>query len=86
MTVHLAHDLDADALYITVSDQPVARTICIDDCIMVDVDAAGHPVGIEVISPGRRLDDEADIRAALASKAEAGDDIPMEVLFDELGL
>lgn len=53
MSVRLAHDLNADALYITLTDVPVARTIEIDPCTMVDVDANGQPVGIEVISPRR---------------------------------
>lgn len=53
MSVQIAHDLDADALYITLSDEPVARTVDIEDCTMVDLDADGNLVGIEVISPRR---------------------------------
>ncbi|WP_067471559.1 DUF2283 domain-containing protein [Actinomadura hibisca] len=45
------YDFDANALYITLSDAPTARTVEIDPETMVDLDAAGKPVGIEVIAP-----------------------------------
>ncbi len=49
------HDLDADALYIEIADGKVARTLEVgsDPCTMVDLDADGKLIGIEVISPGR---------------------------------
>lgn len=48
--MQLAYDLDADALYIRVTDQPVARTVDIDLETLVDVDASGRLVGIEVVT------------------------------------
>ena len=51
--IRQTYDLDADALYITVTDARVARTVEIDRGTLVDVDAAGGVVGIEVISPER---------------------------------
>lgn len=51
--MRLTHDLDADALYITISDQPVTKTLEVDDETMVDVDANGDIVGIEVITVNR---------------------------------
>lgn len=45
------YDGDADALYYRLSGEPVARTVSIGDRVMVDVDAAGQAVGIEVLSP-----------------------------------
>jgi uncharacterized protein YuzE len=48
--MRLKYDLDAGALYITLAGRPVARTRDIDDNTSVDMDAAGEPVGIEVIS------------------------------------
>jgi len=48
-----AYDLDAQALYIKVSDHPVARTAEIDTGTLVDVDAAGDVVGIEVLNFAR---------------------------------
>jgi uncharacterized protein YuzE len=53
MGMRLAHDLDADALYITLTDTKIVRTVEIDEGTMVDVDAVGRVVGIEVISPQR---------------------------------
>ena len=47
------YDRDADALYVTFSSEPVAATHRVEDLTMVDVDAQGRMVGIEVIAPGR---------------------------------
>lgn len=46
-------DLDANALYVRLSDQPVARTVQIDEGTLVDLDDKGAVVGIEVIQPQR---------------------------------
>jgi uncharacterized protein YuzE len=48
--MRLKFDLNVGALYIRLSDQPVARTREIDDNTNVDVDVDGGVVGIEVIS------------------------------------
>lgn len=48
------YDLDADALYIELYDRVVARTVQIDSGTLVDLDAAGMLLGIEVIHPQRR--------------------------------
>lgn len=48
--MRLDYDLDADALYIKVTDNPVARTVDVDTETLVDEDADGRLVGIEVIS------------------------------------
>lgn len=45
------YDGAADALYYQLSHEPVARTVSVGDRVMVDVDAAGQAVGIEVLSP-----------------------------------
>ncbi len=50
MSVRIDYDLDADALYVTLSDRGVAETLEIDEETHVDVDSAGRPTGIEVIS------------------------------------
>ncbi|HEY9371028.1 DUF2283 domain-containing protein [Streptomyces sp.] len=47
------HDLDADALYVTITSEPVTATHSIEDLTTVDVDAQGQLVGIEVIAPDR---------------------------------
>ena len=54
MTMHLCYDLEANALYVGLaSEGTVARTHTIDEGTMVDVDAQGTVVGIEVINPHR---------------------------------
>lgn|SRR5487761_1317526 len=51
--IRQSYDLSANALYITVTDLKVARTVEIDAGTLVDVDAAGFLVGIEILSPQR---------------------------------
>jgi len=48
-----SHDLDAAAMYITLSGHAIARTAEVDDATMVDLDADGHVAGIEVIGRER---------------------------------
>lgn len=48
--MELQFDLDTDALYISLSDAPVARTRPLGDNTAVDLDASNGVVGIEVIS------------------------------------
>ncbi|MFD5912472.1 DUF2283 domain-containing protein [Streptomyces massasporeus] len=66
--VELSYDLDADAMYLHVSDAPVVRTVEVDSGTMVDVADDGKVVGIEIITPARdwpidRLLAEFDISA-----------------------
>lgn len=51
--IRQSYDLDAKALYITVREAAIDRTEEIDSGTMVDLDAAGDIVGIEVINPDR---------------------------------
>lgn len=48
-------DPDADAAYVAVSGAEVARTEEVGDGILVDYDAEGRPVGIEVLSVRSRV-------------------------------
>jgi len=50
--VKQAYDAHANALYITLAEGEVARTPQIDDGTMVDLDADGGLLGIEVLAPG----------------------------------
>jgi uncharacterized protein YuzE len=47
--VRIDYDLDAHALYVTITADPVASTVAIDDGTNVDLDQAGGIVGIEVV-------------------------------------
>ena len=68
----LTYDNEADALAIHVTDGIVDRTVEIEPGTLVDVDAAGHVLVIEVIQPGRRwsLEDVLD-RFELSEADEA---------------
>lgn len=46
------YDLSVNALYLKLAEGTVARTREIDDGTMVDLDAAGRLLGIEVLAPG----------------------------------
>lgn len=46
----------ADALYITFTTQPVARTRALDDLRNLDLDAGGEVVGIEFLQASDGLD------------------------------
>ena len=48
-----SYDHDADALYIEITDSPVAGTRQFDEGTMVDLDASGEVVGIEILRPAR---------------------------------
>lgn len=43
------YDITADAVYINVSKAKVARTIKTEERFLVDVDARGNVVGIEIL-------------------------------------
>jgi uncharacterized protein YuzE len=50
-----AYDQDADALYVALldEDEPVSRSVELDEGTLVDLDRFGHVIGIEVIRPAR---------------------------------
>jgi uncharacterized protein YuzE len=52
--MRLEYDLDVGALYIALTESPVARTREHGDNANVDLDAGGNVVGIEVISAAHR--------------------------------
>lgn len=86
------YDSEADALYVRLTDGPVARSIEFGDCVVVDLDGAGRPRGVEIISPGYpfagylrlaerrvRIDASAVTAAAVASVAAADRTVHVEV-------
>jgi uncharacterized protein YuzE len=52
--MRLEYDLNVGALYISLTSEPVSRTVEVGDNAAVDLDAAGRIVGIEVISTAGR--------------------------------
>ncbi len=59
--MRLKVDQQADTLYLTLSEQPAARTEEIAPGILVDYDAHDHMVGIEVLYLSKRAP-QADLR------------------------
>lgn len=49
-------DTDADALYVTLREGSVASQLLLSDRLIVDVDAAGTPLGVEVLAVSRGWD------------------------------
>ncbi len=49
----VTYDQQADALYIELDDAPVSRTVHIDRGTLVDLDAQGRLIGVELIRPAR---------------------------------
>jgi uncharacterized protein YuzE len=62
MPLSSSHDLEADALYVTISSGPVARTVELDNGTLADLDLDGRPVGLEVIHPRREWPIDAFVR------------------------
>ena len=52
--IRQSYDLDADALYIRLTSRKVARTAEIDAGTLVNLDADGGIVGIEVLQLARK--------------------------------
>lgn len=48
--MRLKYDLNVGALYVRLTDQPVARTREVDDNTFIDLDKDGRVIGIEVVS------------------------------------
>lgn len=86
------YDSEADALYIRLTDEPLARSAEFGQNVIVDLDAEGRPRGVEVIAPGHpfarelaraaarfRMDAEALTAAVAASVAAADRTVTLEV-------
>lgn len=49
MNPTLTYDREANALYLRFSTNPIAETIAFSESVYLDVDAAGEPVGLEIL-------------------------------------
>ncbi len=47
--MEINYDIMADAVYIAVSKEKIARTIKTNERFLIDVDAAGNAVGFEIL-------------------------------------
>ena len=47
--IRVKHDPEVDAVYVTLRNGDVARTVEVTDSIYMDVDGFGHPLGIEFL-------------------------------------
>jgi uncharacterized protein YuzE len=56
MTITLEVDNEADAAYITIARDDVARSAKLDENRIVDYDASGAVVGIELLNVSRGVD------------------------------
>ncbi len=52
----LHYSPETDSLYIELNDNPSTESIEVADGLVVDVDDAGNPVGIDIDRASRRLD------------------------------
>jgi uncharacterized protein YuzE len=77
----MIYDRDADSLYIHLSDARVESTSQIDPGTLLDLDAVGQMVGIEVLHPSRIW----PVRDVLDRSELAADDRALlSVLFDSM--
>jgi uncharacterized protein YuzE len=56
MTITLEVDNEADAAYITIARDDIARTAKLDENRIIDYDASGAVVGIELLNVSRGVD------------------------------
>ncbi len=54
----IEYDQEANALYITLREAQVAKTNEVTDNFIVDLDAEGRPIGIEILHVRRLLNPE----------------------------
>lgn len=55
-------DHGADAVYVNLTDRPIKESEEVADGIVVDYDAEGRIVGVEILDASKRTDDPAVLR------------------------
>jgi uncharacterized protein YuzE len=61
------YDPEADALYVSFSDAPIIESEEVRPGFILDFDADGRAVGIEVLDASERLPEDADLRTLTAA-------------------
>ncbi len=73
----IEYDQEANALYITLREAPVANTNEVTRSFIVDMDSEGRPIGIEILGVRQLLDAEdlarVTVENLLAEPAGAAD-------------
>jgi len=54
----IEYDQEANALYITLREAPVVRTNEVTNAFIIDLDAEGRPIGIEILDVRQLLNPE----------------------------
>jgi uncharacterized protein YuzE len=60
--MHVRVDSGADAVYLNLTDRPVKDSREVADGIIVDYDAEGRIVGVEILDASKRTDDPAVLK------------------------
>ena len=71
MSVDVTYDPEARAYYVYLARRPVAQTLQVNDCVLVDVDADGSAVGLEVLRLDRLDLDACASKYGFADRAGA---------------
>jgi uncharacterized protein YuzE len=60
--MHVRVDHAADAIYLNLTDRPIKDSEQVADGIVVDYDAEGRIVGIEILDASKRTDDPTTLK------------------------
>lgn len=60
--MHVRIDQAADAIYLNLTDRPIEESEEVADGIVVDYDAEGRIVGIEILDASKRSNDPAALK------------------------
>lgn len=60
--MHVRVDHAADAVYVNLTDRPIKDSEEVADGIVVDYDAEGRIVGVEILDASKRTDDPAVLK------------------------
>jgi len=68
--MYVTHSPTAKALYIKLNDYVVAKTTKISDCVLLDFDAAGQLIGVELLDIGAYVDNPTTITFEQLTEAQ----------------
>lgn len=71
--MNINYDTVADAVYVSMTKEPVAKTVRVNDRLMMDIDARGNTVGLEILEASSQEELVSNIRR------NAKDGIPVSI-------